>query len=128
MPGAVIGLKMIVEAVDRASGKLGSLKSRIDGAFASTKRLAAGGQTIGQKGAAGVERFNAALIKTKASMDRLNAAGDKMIGMGTQLSFIGAGLAGAAIFPTTRAADFEMAMNRVSAVTQGIISSSLFSS
>ena len=117
MPSKDVTLRLLIEAVDRASKTLGAVSNELRGVGKESDSVTQKSDKMGDKGAAAAEKLNRKLKETEERFHAASRAAGDLISAGMQLGAIGAGLLAATFFPVKEAANFERAMSAVVAVT-----------
>lgn len=113
-----VRLRLLLEAVNTAGGKISGVASDLQRAATEAQNLGSKTAAAGRAGATGIDRLKNSAERAAVSMRKVEAVGNTMVSVGSRLAVMGAALSAAAFFPIKQAADFERAMSGVSAVAQ----------
>ena len=114
--GTTVSLKLLIQAVDKASKTVASLEGRLNEVSKAAEKLSESSEKSGRAGVKSMQNMDKQAKATKSSMDSL---ADSILKVGGKLTALGASIAAPFALAIKSSADFEKAFARVLAVTSG---------
>lgn len=117
--GTTVNLKLLIQATNRASRTVESLRDQLNAVSKSATELAKKSGQAGRQGTTAMKQFEKSTAPLRRKLDAVTTSLKGMGNAGLWLIGIATSLSTIAFFPVKSAADFEQQMSRVLAVTAG---------
>jgi len=112
--GTTVSLKLLIQAVDKASKTVASLEGRLNQVSAAAERLSSSSKKSGDQGAKSLQKMDKAAGSTQLTMEKL---ADSVAKVSVKLLGLGASISAPFAIALTASSNFEQGMSKVLAVT-----------